>query len=384
MEQLNRLDGGSIDFVYPFEKDQGNDIQYHRANLLWGGKSALQLKDVNGNVVKEWNITVDKLNGDTTDADRKGFDIPVHNLSTRGIDPGLYQINDRANLIIQNSQITPIAVVYPFLADQAINSRGGSSFTKPDKQGSPFDHLSLKRPLPPNHRTASFIQILEDSLKDIPYGVISDQSLDHSGNWMHSALLVFPGDYMFMTGKARKNIQRYLKKGGNVLLYSTYFQTNYCRVEKDKIFADTLPKRESGLQSWSNLGIGPAVDYGISYGLGGYPGANFWELKNVGHPIFKDIQIVNNRIPFNATLLIGAVNQPDSSMKINTLAEIPASYRDVDQTGVMAIITRSDWKGRIICMGSSDWLITPNIGLPSTRKIIVNSVLYGLNGNLIE
>lgn len=384
IDQLNRLDGGSIDFVYPFEIEKGRDIQYHRANLLWKGTSDLQLKDVHGKPVKDWSMSIDKLEADTSSADRNGFDIPVHKLSGKGLAPGLYYINDHVNFIVQSDQNTTVTVVYPFIADQALNSRGGSSFTRQDAEGSVFDYLSLKRPLNPNPKTKAFLQILEDSLKEVSYSVISDQSLDNKGNWKKSKLLVFPGDFMFMTGKARKNIQQYLEDGGRVLLFATYFQTNYCRTETDKIFGDTLPRRESGLQSWSNLGIGPEVDYGITYGLGGYPKAHFWELKEPSHPIFNGVTIIDNRIPFNATLLMGAVSQPDPSLQIRILAETPATYRGVDQKGVMAIIQRNKWKGQIICMGSSDWLIKPNIHLSNSRNLIVNSVKYALNGNLIE
>lgn len=214
--------------------------------------------------------------------------------------PGVYLLEKQIPLIIKSKEIPEITVVIPLINYHALNATGGKSFYSYNSSDKKFaDTLSLKRPMALDNYSRLLLPLL-NKLYGNKVNYIVESDIESPELIDRSRLIIFYGNLQFISEKMRLNIDRFVDRGGNMLVLTEIFMNSKLVYDDNKQLISVNSNEK--LQGW-NRGNSHSPNYtttGNSIELNGnivYPPNPFdgykitdntfasWTNKHVGDTI---------------------------------------------------------------------------------------------------
>jgi len=343
----------------------------------------LELTDVNRNEVKSYKVDLINQEPKSSEPYKNGFNYDV-TLTTQlpDLKSGIYFWDEEIPFVVKPESTPRIMVLYSSNTENAYAESGGKSlyaFNSSNKEAAKT--VSFQRPIKKPFHSFEFLQWLsEEPYTDIGY--ICDLDMEEYKNIAGSDLLIIPGHSEYWTRKARKNFDRYVAEGKNVLLLSgntMWWQVRYSEdrnqlicyksSEKDPI-SDTLlrtitwPLAELDYPVYSSIGL--------DFNLGGFGkdednGWDGFKITNQDSPLLKGSGLENGDIlslpsdEYDGAELTGSYESGDLELINNAgfykyeLIGYDLGSRKDHSNGAWIVMQKTPESGVIINGGSTDW-----------------------------
>ncbi len=252
----------------------------------------LKLFDLQGKQVATYKANVFSQEPQHEKPWENGFGYkPSLKIKVPNLKSGVYQWEDRIPLIIKMAKPN-IVVVYNSNRENAYCNGGGKSlYSFNSSEFKPAKKVSFLRPMRLPKHAELFLRWFETQpFKDVGY--IADVDLDNYNAWGNAELLIITGHSEYWTLQARKNFDRFVNEGKNVIVLSgntMWWQARYnkektqmiCYKSKDD---DPIVNKKLKTINWNE----PKLNYPITKSIGvEFPNAGYGRKTDKGWDGFK-------------------------------------------------------------------------------------------------
>lgn len=248
-------------------------------NASMTGQYQVKLYDVLGNIVFQTAVSVYPQVPPSATAYEQGFgyqrsiQVQVPRLAS-----GIYLWENKIPMVVK-ARRGKIVVLYPSNTAAAYNGAGGKSlYGSNSTEGKAATTVSFRRPCGLESFSDSFLVWMARQSDDVRY--ITDLDMDNYSEIDHAALLIIIGHSEYWTYKARRNFDRFVASGKDVMILSgntMWWQVRYSK-SRDQLICYRKAEDDSEVDSklktinWEdpllNYPIIPSI--GASFSNAGY------------------------------------------------------------------------------------------------------------------
>lgn len=216
-KRIQIIDG----YTVPFSVNKGEVITFYLNAQKEHKKGVVCIYNINNQIVDSVVIHLkpEILKNDSLSYELGYRYINQYNYSTSKLPSGLYFFGKVVPFLVKDANIKDnITVVFPFGNFMALNNAGGKSFVKNNSNnGIPAEKLSLQRPSLFRNDPFYFLNWIDSLYGKERVNYISDIDLDNSDILHNTKILLLYGYQAFWTVKGRKNLDKFIDEGGNLL-----------------------------------------------------------------------------------------------------------------------------------------------------------------------
>jgi hypothetical protein len=355
---------------------------YASTNFLTTYSTEIEITDFNKEIVSNFSAKIKNqpLSSKNMLSEGLAFKDYVEYKIPDNFQSGIYSINGKFPLVVKLKTKPTITIVYPYANNVLYHGMNLKTVFSEN-----LKVASLLRTTPIDKYTEGLGSFFEGLKANYKTNFISDVDLE---NKIDGNLVIIYGKSTCWSPKMKSSLESYLKKGGNVLLITSYTLNNICWYDSKQQEIKMFDSTSNAMKSWQNY---DTINYkniiGFSYLNGGYSATDNYQVANKKHPILAGIE--RDEIKFNANLfnsppIIWDDNLP--RIDLNSLgfyageiiAYNTASHNngDKDIKGIFVLQPNSS-SGKIVSLGTEDWCLEDNIGKNKQLQVITkNAVDY--------
>jgi len=377
------------------------------------------ISDINRNIIDSIYL-LPKCKYNTNDKPwENGFGYDSVQIKIPELPSGIYLINNKIPFIIKNNKEVDIAVLYPTNTINAYNSSGGKNLYRSSLPKDSLDQVSnsarivsFLRPLeiPIQQYAEEFFKWANNQEYQMDY--MADEDLEDYSNLQNKKLLIITGHNEYWTRNARKNVDKFVENGGNLLILSGNVMWWQVRLNKEKsnlicykeIELDPFDEIIYKTVNWNE----PYLEYsiinsiGADFSYGGYgnfekdKGWDGYKVLRPNSPIFK-----NTNLAFEDVFSLLTSEYDGVPLKNNSDKNIPIIDNDLlnfykiellaydygyrlkkHTTGTFIVFKKTANSGTVINTASTNWC--SNTGIGGKDSVIVRKITKNMIDLLLE
>lgn len=324
---------------------------------------------------------------------------PSLKIVTPNLKSGVYMWENKIPLIIRTYN-PKIVVVYTSNTENAYSNAGGKGlYGYNSTDNKPSTIVSFKRPINLPKHSESFLRwFAKQNYKDVGY--LTDADLDNYSEWKKAELLLVIGHNEYWTLEARRNFDRFVSEGKNVLVLagnSMWWQVRYSK-NKDqlicyKLVKDPVKSKRLKTTNWTD----PLLEYPIASSIGAeFPRAGYGRKEDKGWDGYKIIT--------QSPLLEGTKLKPGDILSLPSdendgapllgfdkkeypiidhqslgfekveIVGFDHVFRNQEGIATWIVFKKKKSSGIIINVASTDWCSSQGMGNPDVLKITLNMI----------
>ncbi len=214
-----RLLNGYADRLSYYPGDECNLYLSYNQNRPEANINILNLADETVDVIRTMVCPQDTL-GNQPWEDGFGYEV-TYKYRVPELPAGIYLVGGKVPLIIKSREARDITVLYPSNTLNAYCTAGGKSlYSYLSTDNEEADIVSFMRPIPfaNQHSSVEFFKWI--SFKGYDVAFISDSDMDSYENIKGTKVLMVVGHSEYWTRRARKNFDKFVDDGGDVIILS--------------------------------------------------------------------------------------------------------------------------------------------------------------------
>ena len=323
---------------------------------------------------------------------------PSIKIVTPHLKSGVYLWENKIPLIIRSFN-PKIVVVYTSNTENAYCNAGGKglySYNSTNKK--PSTIVSFKRPISLPKHSESFLRwFAKQHYKDVGY--ITDTELDNYSEWKKADLLLIVGKSEYWTLDARRNFDRFVNDGKNVLVLSgctMWWQVRYSKNNDQlicyKLVPDPVKSKKLKTVNWTDS----QLEYPITSSIGAeFPRAGYGRKEDKGWDGYKIItqspllegtklkpgDILSVPDENDGAPLLGfdskgypILDRQSLGFEKVEIVGFDHVFRIKDEVATWIVFKKTKSSGIIINVASTDWCSSQGMGNPDVQKITLNMI----------